>query len=51
MQIAAEKCCWLVDLDDVPSEELTLWAAYYELEAERRKKAQDRADAERRSHR
>lgn len=46
MQIAAEKCCWLSELDDVPAEELTLWAAYYQLEEERRKRAEQRAAAE-----
>lgn len=35
MQIAAEKHCWLADLDDIPLEEINLWAAYYDLEAER----------------
>jgi len=38
MQIAAEKNCWLSDLDDVPSEELMMWAAYYQIEEDRRKK-------------
>ena len=48
MQIAEEKHCWLKDMDDVPSEELTLWAAYYQLEDDRRKREQQRLDAERR---
>lgn len=38
MQIAAEKHCWLADLDHVPAEELELWIAYYDLENERIKR-------------
>lgn len=42
MQIAAEKNCWLSDLDQVPSNELNLWIAYYELQEEDRKREKDR---------
>lgn len=38
MQIAAEKHCWLADLDHVPADELELWIAYYDLENERIKR-------------
>jgi len=46
MQIAADKHCWLSDLDDVPSEELALWIAYYDLENERQERARKRAEME-----
>jgi len=36
MQIAADKHCWLADLDHVPARELIQWIAYYELEEEKR---------------
>lgn len=42
MQIADEKKCWLSQLDEVPSEELQLWIAYYQLEEEKRKIEQSR---------
>tara|TARA_R110002096_G_scaffold388802_4_gene583140 strand:+ start:914 stop:1060 length:147 start_codon:yes stop_codon:yes gene_type:complete len=45
MQIAAEKHCWLAELDEVPAEELMQWAAYYELENERLEK-QRKKDAQ-----
>lgn len=48
MQIAAEKNCWLSDLDDVPLEELNLWIAYYDLEQERHKKLQKQHESEHR---
>lgn len=44
MQIAAEKNCWLSDLDEVPLEELNLWIAYYDLEQERHKKMRKEAE-------
>jgi len=37
MQLASDKHCWLSDLDDIPSEELHLWIAFYQLEEEKRK--------------
>lgn len=41
MQIAAEKHCWLSDLENVPANELELWIAYYQLEEEKRKKEEE----------
>lgn len=38
MQLASDKHCWLSDLDNVPSEELHLWIAFYQLEEEKRKR-------------
>ena len=46
MQIAADKHCWLSDLDGVPSSELALWMAYYSLENERAERAKRRAEME-----
>ena len=51
MQLASEKHCWLADLDDIPSEEIPLWAAFYEIEEEKRKKAEKKADRESRRRR
>jgi hypothetical protein len=52
MQIAAEKNCWLSDLDDVPAGELELWLGYYEIkhreDEKARKKAEQKARATRR---
>lgn len=45
MQLADSKGCWLSDLDDVPLEELQLWMAFHDLEAERLKRQQQRAAA------
>ena len=42
MQLCAEKHCWLSDIADVPADELRLWLAYYELEAEKRKREERR---------
>jgi hypothetical protein len=42
MQIAAEKGCWLSDLDNVPASELAYWIAYYQLEEEKRKREEAR---------
>lgn len=46
MQIAADKHCWLSDLDDVPAEELALWTAYYSLENERHERLKQKAEME-----
>lgn len=46
MQIAADKNCWLSDLDDVPAYEMALWTAYYSLENERQERARQKAESE-----
>jgi len=46
MQIAADKHCWLSDLDDVPAEEIALWTAYYSLENERHERLKQKAEIE-----
>lgn len=53
MQIAAEKNCWLSDLDDVPAGELELWLGYYEIKHREEEKAHKQASqqAKARSHR
>jgi len=45
MQLAEEKGCWLVDLEDIPSSELPYWIAYYKLKEKERKKQERRAKA------
>ena len=42
MQIADAKHCFLSDLDDLPSEELTMWIAFYQIESDKRKKDEAR---------
>ena len=38
MRLCDAKNCWLHELDDVPSDELPYWSAYYEhLEMERKR--------------
>lgn len=38
MQICQDKHCWLGDLENIPSDELPLWIAFYDLEHRKRKK-------------
>ena len=38
MQLCEEKHCWLYDLDDIPSQELAKWIAYYQIQEENRKR-------------
>lgn len=45
MQLCDAKCCWLKDLDNVPSKELPLWLAYYEIQNKKLERDKQIADA------
>lgn len=49
MQLAEEKGCWLKDLDNIPSEELSLWVAYYQIKQKREEQAKREADSRNRA--
>jgi hypothetical protein len=31
LDLCCEKHCWLSQIDEIPAEELSLWAAYYQI--------------------
>lgn len=47
MQLCDAKHCWLHELDEVPSDELPYWIAYYEDLERKRKREEARAAAKR----
>ena len=46
MQLADRKKCFLLELDAIPSEEVSLWVAYYDEVDLRQKQAEQRAKIE-----
>ena len=51
MRLCDAKNCWLYELEDVPSEELPYWVAYYEDLDRQRKKTELEARSKARSRR